>query len=446
MPQREKGGKFDYPLFIVTSITAIAGIAMIQSATHENNLTSTSLMWIKQISWFGLGLAAMIGITQVDYRLLKELAPIIYALVIISLIGVLFCPAIHHTHSWFTIGPVSIQPSEFAKLATILTLASFLAGRKEIVSRPVGLIIPFFIVGLPVALILKQPDIGTSLVFIPILLAMLYVSLARGIHLFAVVAVGILSMSLPLLSSWVQLQPEGSVPPFLLLLLKVAAHPRKIGTFLGGLGLTLLGLFVVLRIIRLRVRFATFFFTFLVTAIGLLSSIVTERFLQGYQRKRLLVFLDPNIDPLGAGYNIIQSKIAIGSGGVFGKGWRGGTQSQLGFLPEQPTDFIFSVVSEEWGFVGACLLLSLLLFIIYRGLATAFRSEDDFARLVAIGIASMIGAQSLINVGMAIGIMPVTGLPLPLISYGGSSLFVTMLSLGILINIRYQKSVRRYSW
>ncbi|MEW5767857.1 MAG: rod shape-determining protein RodA [bacterium] len=446
MPQPEKGGEFDYPLFIVTSITAIGGIAMIQSATHESGLTSTGMMWIKQVSWFGLGLAAMAGIVRVDYRLLRQLAPIIYGLIIISLIGVLFSPPIHHTRSWFTLGPVSIQPSEFAKLATILTLASFMAGRKEIVSKPLGLIIPFFIVGLPVALILKQPDIGTSLVFIPILLAMLYVSSARGSHLFAVVAVGVLSMSLPLLSSWVQLQPDEGIPPFLLSLLKSASHPRKIGIFLGGLGLALSGLFVALKIIRLRVKFATFFFTFLVMAIGLLSSIIADRFLQGYQRKRLLVFLDPNIDPLGAGYNIIQSKIAIGSGGIFGKGWRAGTQSQLGFLPEQPTDFIFSVVGEEWGFVGACLLLSLLLFIIYRGLAAAFGSEDDFARLVAVGIASMIGAQSLINVGMAIGIMPVTGLPLPLISYGGSSLFVTMLSLGILINIRGQKGVRRYSW
>ncbi|MDI6794190.1 MAG: rod shape-determining protein RodA [bacterium] len=446
MPRSERVGGIDYPLFIVTSVAALAGIAMIQSATHKNGLTITSLMWIKQISWFGLGLAAMIGIIRINYRVLKDLAPIIYGLAIISLIGVLFSPAINYTRSWFTIGPVSIQPSEFAKLAAIIALASFMAGRKEIVASPLGLIISFLIVGLPVALILKQPDVGTSLVFIPILLVMLYAGSARGTHLLAIMAIGVLSMSLPLLSSWVQLQPEGSVSPLVLSLLKSAGHPRKIGIFLGGFGLALSGLFVILRFIRLRVKFAPFFLGFLVVAIGLFSSTAANRFLQGYQRKRLLVFLDPGIDPLGAGYNIIQSKIAIGSGGILGKGWRAGTQSQLGFLPEQPTDFIFSVVGEEWGFVGSCIILSLLLFIIYRALGTAFGSEDDFSRLIAVGIAAMIGAQTLINVGMTIGIMPVTGLPLPLISYGGSSLFVTMLSLGILINIRYRKNARRYSW
>lgn len=158
-------------------------------------------------------------------------------------------------------------------------------------------------------------------------------------------------------------------------------------------------------------------------------------FLRDYQKDRLMVFLNPNIDPLGAGYTVIQSKIAIGSGGLFGKGWLGGTQSQLHFLPESHTDFIFATFAEEWGFCGVAILLFLIYFLIHEGIIIANRASDNFAKLLAWGICLMLGIQVFINVAMNMGLAPIVGIPLPLMSYGGSSMLVTFIALGILVNI-----------
>lgn len=169
--------------------------------------------------------------------------------------------------------------------------------------------------------------------------------------------------------------------------------------------------------------------------LGLASLPFLWRFLHGYQKQRLLVFMNPNIDPLGAGYTIIQSKIAIGSGGLFGKGWLSGTQNQLNFLPERHTDFIFSVVGEEWGFLGAALLVLLYYLIVKRAFRIAALTNDIYGKLIATGIAIMIAFQVIINIGMTIGLMPVVGIPLPLVSYGGSSLITTCIALGLLLNV-----------
>jgi len=161
--------------------------------------------------------------------------------------------------------------------------------------------------------------------------------------------------------------------------------------------------------------------------------------LKDYQRERLLVFVNPNVDPLGAGYTVIQSKIAIGSGMFFGKGWLSGTQNQLNFLPERHTDFIFSVIGEQWGFFGSSILIALFIILIYRGLKIAHETTDSYGKLLAIGIVSLLAFQIIVNIGMTIGLMPVVGLPLPLLSYGGSSLLTTVVSIGILLNIGMRK-------
>ncbi|MBL7157608.1 MAG: rod shape-determining protein RodA [Candidatus Omnitrophica bacterium] len=169
--------------------------------------------------------------------------------------------------------------------------------------------------------------------------------------------------------------------------------------------------------------------------LGLASFPVFWHFLKGYQRQRLFVFINPNIDPLGSGYTIIQSKIAVGSGGLFGKGWLAGTQNQLNFLPERHTDFIFSVVGEEWGFIGALLLILLYALIVYRGIKIIETTPDTCGKLIATGLVTLFTLQVLINIGMTIGFLPVVGLTLPLISYGGSSLITTLLCIGLLLNI-----------
>ncbi len=176
-------------------------------------------------------------------------------------------------------------------------------------------------------------------------------------------------------------------------------------------------------------------------ALILLSLPVFWQVLRGYQKERLLVFLNPNIDPLGAGYTVIQAKIAIGSGGIFGKGWLSGTQSQLHFLPESHTDFIFATFAEEWGFLGSCLVLFLYYLLIREGILIAQRTSDNFGKLLALGISLMLGIQVFINVAMNLGLAPVVGLPLPLMSYGGSSIIVTFIALGILVNIDRTRAV-----
>jgi len=175
-------------------------------------------------------------------------------------------------------------------------------------------------------------------------------------------------------------------------------------------------------------------------ALGLMSIPFFWHFLREYQRQRLLVFINPNIDPLGAGYTIIQSKIAIGSGGLFGKGWLAGTQNQLNFLPERHTDFIFSVIGEEWGFLGALILILLYFFVVKRAFRTASSTGDVYGRLIATGIAVMLSLQVIINIGMTIGLMPVVGIPLPLVSYGGSSLVATLIAVGLLLNISMRRT------
>ncbi|MEK6728150.1 MAG: rod shape-determining protein RodA [Candidatus Omnitrophota bacterium] len=204
-----------------------------------------------------------------------------------------------------------------------------------------------------------------------------------------------------------------------------------------GNGLLILASFIaMLYLTNIRLRYILIF----LIIIGLVSPFLWH-FLHDYQKERLLVFLNPNIDPLGAGYTIIQSKIAIGSGGFFGKGWLSGTQSQLRFLPESHTDFIFATFSEQWGFLGSLILIALYYFLIRQGIIIAQRTQDAFGRLLAFGISLMLGIQVFVNIAMNLGLAPVVGLPLPLMSYGGSSVLATFIALGILVNIDKTRSV-----
>jgi len=205
---------------------------------------------------------------------------------------------------------------------------------------------------------------------------------------------------------------------------------------LGSAAMIFFLFITILYLSGVRLKYIIIFFL----VIFLLSPLLWH-FLRDYQKERLMVFLNPNIDPLGAGYTVIQSKIAIGSGGIFGKGWLAGSQSQLSFLPESHTDFIFAAFAEQWGFLGSCLLIFLYYLLIRQGFLIAQRTRDHFGRLLALGISLMLGMQIFINIAMNLGLAPVVGLPLPLLSYGGSSILVTFISLGILANIDKRRAV-----
>lgn len=360
--------EWDWILVLATMSLIVIGCVVIGSATHVNRegLHITGLV-SKQLLFFGLNIIAIVGLQWLDYERLRPYAKWIYGATIVMLLAVMVVgTSALGAQRWIQIGPITIQPSEFTKLMMIISLANMLESRVGKLNTFKELLPVFLFLGIPAFLVFKQPDLGTSLVYVAILAGMLFVS---GIRMRLVqIMVGTVVALLPL--SW----------------------------------------FV----------------------------------LQEYQKQRIMVFLNPNVDPFGAGYHIIQSKIAIGSGLLLGKGLFEGTQSQLNFLPENHTDFIFSVVGEELGLLGCFLVLGLLLVVVYRSFLIAKRSVDPFGMLIATGIGSMLLFEVLVNVGMTTGIMPVTGIPLPFISYGVSALTTNLLSIGLLLNIVMRQKKRMF--
>lgn len=349
----------DFTVITVTVLIVLVSLVIIGSATHVNTPGEDRYWYVQRQGLFAIAnLVVVFVLLHFDYKSLGKYANILYVVNLVMLLAVMFVgQSALGAQRWIQIGPINLQPSEFSKLIMIISLAHLLEKRQGRLDTFKDLIPIFAFVGVPFLLVLKQPDLGTSLVFIAILFGMLFIAGIKMKHLTAIV---------------------------------------------GG-GLAFLPIF--------------------------------WHFLKDYQKMRLTVFLDPNVDPLGSGYHIIQSKIAIGSGMLFGKGLFAGTQSQLNFLPENHTDFIFAVIGEELGFVGAVAILALYFILLYRAVKIAGEARDSFGMLLATGIASMLAFHVLVNVGMTAGIMPVTGIPLPMMSYGVSSLTTNLVSIGILLNI-----------
>ena len=360
--------RFDFTLILSAAAIVIYGLVIISSATHINTPHEERFWFVQRQGLFAL-VNAVLGILfmNFDYRGLSQHGKKLYVFNLIMLVAVmLFGHAALGAQRWIQIGPISLQPSEFSKLLMIICLASILEERMGKLNSLQDILPIAAYVGVPFLLVLKQPDLGTSLVFMAIFFGM-------------VIACGM---------PW---------------------------RYLVGIIFAAIASFPLLW-----------------------------QFLKDYQKMRIMVFIDPNVDPLGSGYHIIQSKIAIGSGMLFGKGLFEGTQSQLNFLPENHTDFIFAVVGEELGFVGAVVLLLLYLIVFWRGIIIAKEAGDIFGRLLAVGITSMLAFHVLVNVGMTTGIMPVTGIPLPLMSYGISSLTTNILSIAILLNVHMHK--QKFIW
>jgi rod shape determining protein RodA len=302
--------------------------------------------------------------------------------------------------SWIGVGGFYLQPSEFAKVGVIICLAVVLSRRDA--STLAGLGAALGITALPWVLVFVQPDLGTSLVFGAILLGMLYWANCKPGWLVLLVS--------PLVAAIVF---NLSVPAWLLW----SAAMGAIAWY------------------TLPWRWLS---TVLATAVSLISGKLGQvfwGFLEDYQKDRLILFLDPDKDPLGGGYHLIQSRIAIGAGQLWGQGLRGGTQTQLDFIPEQHTDFIFSAVGEEWGFIGCILILFAYLLIFFRLVIIAQNAKDNFGSLLAIGVFAMILFQTTVNIGMTIGLAPITGIPLPWLSYGRSSLLTNFVALGIVQSV-----------
>lgn len=348
----------DYLMLLSAVILIALGWFAVHSASYEQRMATGVDYSQKQFMWICISIAVFLVMLVIDYHFLLKVSFIIYAVILGLLLFVLIWGQSRYgARRWVNIGILSFQPSELAKLGIILVVTKYLVMDIDNRKRFRYIVICGIVLLVPMMLILKQPDLGTALVFVPTVIVMLFVA---GI-------------------GWKKLLTIG---------------------FIGALSMP-----------------ACWFL------------------LRGYQKRRLLSFINPEQDPLGAGYSIIQSKIAVGSGGLLGKGWLSGTQNRLNFLPERHTDFIFSILGEEWGFVGAIVVLILFFIIIAAGFNIAHKAPDYSGRFLAVGLVTMFSIQVVINIGMTIGLMPVTGIPLPFISYGGTSLVITMATLGLLQNI-----------
>ena len=397
----------DYPLITFALALSVFGIAMVYSAGETDMPSVAAGVWKKQLVWFCISLAAGYVATRWSVRLLEWLTKPLYILSVILLVAVLIpglgsgAGTAASVKGWLTIGGYRLgQPAELAKIGVVLMLARVLSSRREAPTSLLQLWKPALVVGIPWLLIMKQPDLGTGIVFIGIFFAMLYWS-------------GVPWPLLTLVAS-----PAVS--------LVLAFSPRIWGVW-----------FFLLLALVIRYRAYLWEGVILVAVnvfFGVLAPILWDR-LAPYQQKRLLVFIDPSIDARASGYHVIQSLVAIGSGGLLGKGWTQGTQKRLAFLPAQHTDFIWSVVGEELGFIGVTLGLTLFLALFLRAVRIATRANDNFSSLVAFGLASSWFVHVAENVGMTLNLAPITGIPLPFFSYGGSFMLVSWLAVGMLVRI-----------
>ncbi len=436
MFNRDSIGKMDIVLIGAVILTVAFGVLMIYSAGFDPIDKLNSGLYKKQIFWFIIGLVFLILLSVVDYRQIGDYALYIYGfLIVILLITTFFGRPIRGTSAWLSFGYFSIQPSEFMKLGVVIVLAKYLELRDRDIKNFRELLVPSLLTFVPVIIILKQPDFGTAAIFIPLLFTMLFVGGADVSHLISIILIAVIAIVFPMILTYREWAGYKSSN----LLIDFFVNVDVLFTVSGILLAIAVAAFVIHFFVP-KAFLRKIYIPGSVISLGLLFSVVIQNLFKVYQKKRILVFLNPDLDPHGSGYNIIQSKVAIGSGGLLGKGFINGTQSQLGFLPEKTSDFIFAVVAEEFGFFGSLVLLGLLGLIVFRGIQISLETTDKFGALLAVGITTIFFFHILINIGMVIGIMPVTGLPLCFVSYGGSNLFMAMMGIGILNNVSMNRS------
>jgi rod shape determining protein RodA len=396
----------DYPLVMIALLLTAFGVALVYSAGQTDVQSAVVAgAWKRQLMWLMVAVGAAFIASRTSIRLLEWLTFPAYilgiALLVVTLVIGTGAGTAASMKGWLTIGGIRLgQPAELAKLTVVLMLARVLASHRGAPTSLFELWKPAMIVLIPWLLVMAQPDLGTGMVFIGIFFAMLFWAGVswRLLLLVASPAISlVLAFSTGLWGAW-----------FLLLIALVIAYRPYV---VEGVGL------VVANV-----------------AMGVIAPILWDR-LAPHQRSRLLVFLDPSQDPRASGYHVLQSKIAIGSGGWTGKGYTLGTQKRLAFLPEQHTDFIFAVLGEELGFLGVLVALSLFLLLFTRVIRIAGRASDSFSSLVAFGLAGSWFVHVLVNIGMTVNLMPITGIPLPFFSYGGSFLLASWLAIGILVRI-----------
>jgi len=407
--------ELDKPLAIAVVALALYGLATLYSAGQTDVPTFVETIWHRQLVWLGLSLIVAVLTFRTSPRMLEWATPFVYGIALFLLMLTLWIGTGAGTaagsKSWLAIGGHRFgQPAELAKLAVILMLARQLAAMREAPSTLRDLIVPALIAGIPCLLVLKQPDLGSAIVFVAILFFMLF---------------------------W-----AGTKPSLLLL-----ASSPVIGLVLA-FSTVAWGVWIATLTVLLVWWRPYVWESIVVMAANVMGGVFAIPFwnrLAPYQQNRLLAFLNPDVDPRAAGWHVIQSKVAVGSGGLLGKGFTEGTQKRLAFLPAQHTDFIFSIVGEELGFVGVLVALTLFGWMLFRLLRVARKATDPFSSLCVFGIAGLFFTHIVENVGMTINLMPITGIPLPFFSYGGSFLLVCSIGVGIALRVAWESRQSGYA-
>ncbi|MDC7225865.1 MAG: rod shape-determining protein RodA [Spirochaetales bacterium] len=427
--------RFEIIILLAAIGLSVIGIMFIYSSAISSDGILQNNEYIKQIVWVSVGLVVLIGGSFFDYERLRSLSLYIYLTLIGLLLLVLVLgEVVNGAKSWLSLSGVGIQPSEFMKIALILQLATFLEASGSKYSDFVRFIISLIIMAIPMGLVLIQPDMGTAMVYIPIYLVMAFVGGIKKRYLIFILATGALVIIGTIIPAWdIFIVTEKSVK-----LAKVFSEPKLLLIIIGAAAAVFLlsgAGFIFLK----KRYFYWIGFAALIIIVASGMTLGESNFIKDYQLKRLIIFMDPQVDPKGAGWNVIQSITAVGSGGPGGKGFLKGTQSHYRYLPQQSTDFIFSIIAEELGFAGCLLVFVLFLVILMRSLFILLSAKDYFALYIGSGVVAMIFFHFIVNIGMAMGIMPITGIPLLLVSYGGSSMLTTMTGLALVSSIYLHK-------
>ncbi|WP_295681872.1 rod shape-determining protein RodA [uncultured Fibrobacter sp.] len=404
----DKSLKYDWLFLGITFALMTVGVCLVYSATTGEDIPMYDTFWFKQIVYFFGGSLLAAGIVFVKIDWLKNIAFPVYVVSLVLLCIVLFLAGdvVKGAGRWIDLGFFKLQPSEFAKIAYLLTISFWLSKHPVSLFKLKTFVVPALLFVVPFALVLKQPDLSTALVFIAVTLVAFFFAGLSLTDLFLVVS-----------------------PVFSVLL----SHSQSIlFQVLWGAFICL----VVFAVFRRRLPKALMAAILVVNILSGYASSMAWNMLEPHQQKRVNTFLDPMSDPLGDGYQVLQSITAIGSGGAVGKGFGNGSQTNLAFLPEEHTDFIFSVLGEQFGFFGCTFVLLLFALFLWRATSICKMSSDPFVTLVTMGASTIILFHVVVNIAMTVGLMPVTGLPLPFISYGGSFALTCMVLVGFLVNMR----------
>ena len=433
--QSIKRRKLDYVILACVSLLTAIGFLIVLSAvsglSYGSGVIRTHLIALP------VAAGAFLFGWLFNYQIYNEQYKTLYGLIIALLIGVLIFGVVSRgSNSWFRVGFISLQPAELCRIATILIAAAFLTRNYQSIKESKTLILLALLI-LPIfALIMKQPDFSSIVVTAPALLILLYAAGVNTFYFVLLLSFGISAALFPIIWTFIALHPE--ITQDSILLYAIGQMSCDWAYIAGFCAAVIAAGFIVKYVLgQFRIYIAPIFVLIMAGVIiaGFFSGLFVNKQMKNYQRKRVEAFLAPKSDPKGAGYNVLQAQIAMGSGGVLGKGFFSGTQSRLGFVPERHTDFILAVLGEETGLMGTLFVLSLYIILLWRTAYIATLSSDRYGYLVCCGIFGIFFVYMIFNFGMLIGIVPVAGIPLPFISYGGSNLVASMWAFGIVESV-----------